>query len=264
MSVSDQIIVVTGAASGMGRLASQRYAKAGKTVVGLDLNLDGLKETAKGFDTMHVFSVDITQWKDVESLFARIENEIGPVERLVNCAGIMPLGTLSSQQVGLIDKIMQVNYGGTVNSNKAVLPFMEKRGRGEIINFASIAGWGPAISFGAYNAAKFAVVAWSEVLHHENTYTGIKVTCVCPPPVNTPLLRNAINVPKVLKSAPAVEPDFIIDAMEKAISNNSVFCFPGFKTKFAYFGRRMFPSLFWTMIVKIEGKDFGKYLNKQP
>lgn len=264
MSFSGEVVVVTGAASGMGRLASQRYAKAGKTVVGLDLNAEGLQETAQGFDNLKTFQVDITSWEDVNNVVNMIENEIGPIDRLVNCAGIMPLGTLSSQSVSLIDKIMQVNYNGTVNSNKAVLPHMEKRGKGEIINFASIAGWGPAISFGAYNAAKFAVVAWSEVLHHENTYSGIKVTCVCPPPVNTPLLRNAINVPKVLKSSPAVEPDFIIDAMEKAIAKNQLHCFPGFRTRLAYIARRLMPNFVWKMVVMIEGRDFPKHLSQQP
>lgn len=264
MTVSGDVVVVTGAASGMGRLASQRYAREGKTVVGLDMNAEGLEETAKGLENIKTFQVDITNWDEVNTVINRVESELGAIGRLVNCAGIMPLGTLSSQSVPLIDKIMQVNYNGTVNSNKAVLPHMEKRGWGEIINFASIAGWGPAISFGAYNAAKFAVVAWSEVLHHENTYSGIKVTCVCPPPVNTPLLRNAINVPKVLKSSPAVEPEFIIDAMEKAIARNQLHCFPGFRTRLAYIARRLMPNLMWKMVVMVEGKDFPKHLSQQP
>jgi short-subunit dehydrogenase len=263
MSFSGDVVVVTGAASGMGRLAAQRYAKAGKKVAGLDLNADGLKETADGLENLKTFQVDITSWDEVENVIEKVESEVGPIDRLVNCAGIMPLGILSSQSVPLIDKIMAVNYGGTVNSNKAVLPFMEERGKGEIINFASIAGWAPTISFGAYNAAKFAVVAWSEVLHHENKHTGIKVTCVCPPPVNTPLLNNAINVPKVLKSAPAYEPAFIIDNMEKAIAKNKMLCFPGFMNKISLFARRWMPGLVWKAVHVVEGKNFGKYLTQQ-
>jgi len=261
---SAQVVVVTGAASGMGRLASQRYAQAGYRVVALDLNDEGLSETAQGLSNIVPFAVDITNYKQLEKIIANVEADIGAIGRLVNCAGIMPLGTLSSQKVDLIDKIMAVNYNGTVNTNKAVLPYMEERGKGEIINFASIAAWSPTIAFGAYNAAKFAVAAFSEVLHHENLHTGIKVICVCPPPVNTPMLRNAINVPKTLKGAPAVEPSFIIDAMEVSIKKNELFCFPGRRTRLTYIARRFMPNLLWKLVHLLEGKDFSKFLSQQP
>ena len=263
MSLSGKIIVVTGAASGMGRLASQRYAKAGHRVVGLDLNEVGLKETSENFDSISTLLMDITDSKAVKKIIESIESEVGPIDRLVNCAGIMPLGTLNSQATDLIHKIMEVNYSGTVNINKAVLPFMVARGHGEIINFASIAAWAPTISFGAYNAAKAAVAIFSEVLHHENLHTGIKVCCVCPPPVNTPLLQNAINVPKILRGAPAVEPPFVLDAMEKSLAKGQVFCFPGFKTSLSFVARRFLPNLLWKVVHKVEGKDFSR-LESQP
>jgi len=263
MKISGKVIVVTGAASGMGKLASQRYAQAGNKVVGLDMNEVGLKETRESNENISTKLMDITDYSAVEKVIKEIESEVGPIDRLVNCAGIMPLGTLNSQNVNLIHKIMEVNYSGTVNINKAVLPFMLSRGKGEIVNFASIAGHGPSISFGAYNAAKAAVVIWSEVLHHENKHTGIDVVCVCPPPVNTPLLNNAINVPKVLKSSPVVEPEFILDAMEKSLEKRQLFCFPGVTTKIAYVARRWMPNVIWSAIHRVEGKDFSR-LETQP
>lgn len=263
MSNSGQVIVVTGAASGMGRLSAQRYAQAGNTVVGLDLNELGLKETAASNKNIATKVLDITDYEAVEKAVKAIEADFGAITRLINCAGIMPLGTLNSQAVGLIQKIMEVNYFGTVNINKAVLPFMLERGKGEIVNFASIAGWAPSISFGAYNAAKFAVVAFSEVLHHENKHTGIKVCCVCPPPVNTPLLNNAINRPKVLNMAPVAEPAYIIDCMEKTLAKGQLFCFPSTMNYISYVLRRWIPNLVWKSVHFIEGRDLSK-LSSQP
>jgi NAD(P)-dependent dehydrogenase (short-subunit alcohol dehydrogenase family) len=263
MSASGKVMVVTGAASGMGRLAAQRYAQQGNTIIGLDLNAQGLKETAEVSDNIHTHTVDITRYEDVESVINSVEKEHGPVERLVNCAGIMPLGTLHSQDVHLIQKIMDVNYSGTINTNKAVLSYMRERGRGEIVNFASIAGWAPTISFGAYNAAKFAVVAFTEVLYHENKNDGINVCCVCPPPVNTPLLRNAINRPKVLNMAPVAEPEYIIDHMEKTLAKGKLFCFPSFINYLSYIGRRWAPAFVWWAVHLLEGKDLAR-LSKQP
>jgi short-subunit dehydrogenase len=95
------------------------------------------------------------------------------------------------QDTETILRIMEIDYNGVVHVAKAVLPGMLERGRGDLINFASIAGWGPTMHFGAYNAAKFAVVAFSEVLHHENRDKGVRIIAVCPPPVATPLLEQA-------------------------------------------------------------------------
>ena len=81
---------------------------------------------------------------------------------------------------------MDINYSGVVNVAKAALPPMLERGEGDFISFASMAGWLPTLYMGAYDASKFAVVAFSEILYHENRNRGVRFACVCPPPVRTP------------------------------------------------------------------------------
>lgn len=258
-----ELYVITGAGSGMGKLATETAAREGKLVAAIDLNEAALKELESKYDSVHSFTLDITDYTSVEKTINQIVNSIGPITRVVNCAGIMPLGTLSSQDPDLIEKIMHVNYLGTVNVNKAALGHLQNQGFGEIVNFASIAGWSPTLAFGAYNAAKFAVVAFSEVLHHENRHLGLKVCCVCPPPVNTPLFRNAINRPKVLDIAPAVEPEFILNNIEKSLSKGEWLCLPGWKTKAAYLARRFAPSLVWRLTHLLEGKNLD-HLSLRP
>jgi short-subunit dehydrogenase len=153
-------------------------------------------------------------------------------------------------------RIMDVDYGGVVNVCKATLPGMLERGSGDLINFASIAGWSPSLHFGAYNAAKFAVVAFSEVLYHENRDRGVRFCIVCPPPVDTPLLDQAKSQPKVLKekSLAPIQPDEVLDAIERDLVRGRLFCFPNRQTHLAQVMRRFVPSLVWAGIHRIEGR----------
>ncbi|MCG8673404.1 MAG: SDR family NAD(P)-dependent oxidoreductase [Pseudomonadales bacterium] len=257
MSQLNSVVLITGAASGMGKLALERAALQGETVVGFDLNEQGLKTLESRFNNVTTFKVDITDYKAVSDAVDYVRKSLGPIKRVLNCAGIMPLGSLRSQQADDITKIMSVNYIGTVNINKAVLPSMTQQRSGEIVNFASIAGWAPMLAFGAYNAAKSAVINFTEVLHHENKRNGIKVCCACPPAVNTPLFKNANIRPKYLDVSPAVEPEFVLDSIEESLAKGQWLCIPGWKTKLSYYMRRFTPELLWSLNHFIEGKDLG-------
>jgi short-subunit dehydrogenase len=152
-----------------------------------------------------------------------------------------------------IHRIMDVNYGGLVNVTMAVLPGMLERGRGDMIQFASLAGWIPTLHFGAYNASKFAVVAFSEVLFHEIRGRGVRLACVCPPPVATPLLDQAKSKPKLLDEGPPIEPAVVLDAIETSLDKGRLWVYPGRGSTAAWRVRRWLPGLLWRRIHKIEG-----------
>ena len=105
-------------------------------------------------------------------------------------------------------------------------------------------------------AMKDAVVAYTEVLHHENRGRGVRMTCVCPPPVATPLLKQAEeNVwPKIFDEAPAIEPQAVLDAIETSLEKGSLWVFPGRGTKLAWRMRRWLPGLMWRRVHQIEGR----------
>jgi short-subunit dehydrogenase len=165
----------------------------------------------------------------------------------------MPTGLLLDQGTELINKVMRIDYEGTVNVTMATLPKMIARGKGDLINFASIAGWIPTPHFGAYNAAKFAVVAFSEVLYHENRGKGVRFACVCPPPVATPLLEQATSKPKSLDTFEPIEPDHVLDEIERHLESGELFVFPNSETRRAVRMRRWFPNLIWSRVHKLEG-----------
>jgi len=254
MSFSGRGVFITGGGSGMGRLAAQRMADAGAKVAAVDVNEEGLAETAQGRAGIHTWRLDVTDNGAVLATVKQVEDRLGPIDRVYNAAAIMPTGLLMEQDTETIVRIMEIDYNGVVHVAKAILPGMLERGRGDLINFASIAGWGPTMHFGAYNAAKFAVVAFSEVLYHENRGRGVRIIAVCPPPVATPLLDQATSRPKVLEQAgKPIGPGQVLDAIERDLAKGKPFCFPTAQTKLAQVLRRFVPGLMWSWVHRVEG-----------
>ncbi len=253
MSFQGQVVFVTGGGSGMGRLAAQRMAEAGARVAAVDVDEAGLAETARGHESIETWRLDVTDGQAVLDTVKTVEDRLGPIDRVYNAAAIMPTGLLMEQDTETILRIMEVDYNGVVHVAKAILPGMLERGRGDLINFASIAGWGPTMHFGAYNAAKFAVVAFSEVLYHENLGKGVRIIAVCPPPVDTPLLAQATSKPKVLEMGKPITPAAVLDAVERDLDKGKPFCFPNTQTKIAQVMRRWMPGLVWSWVHRVEG-----------
>ena len=238
----------------MGRLAARRMADAGAKVAAVDVNEAGLAETAEGREGVHTWRLDVTDNQAVLATVKEVEDRLGPIDRVYNAAAIMPTGLLMEQDTETITRIMDVDYNGVVHVAKAILPGMLVRGRGDLINFASIAGWGPSLHFGAYNAAKFAVVAFSEVLYHENRGRGVRIIAVCPPPVATPLLDQATSKPRMLEIGKPIPPGRVLDAIERDLAKGKPFCFPTAQTKLAQVMRRFAPGLVWWMVHRVEGQ----------
>jgi NAD(P)-dependent dehydrogenase (short-subunit alcohol dehydrogenase family) len=254
MDASNKVCFVAGAASGMGRLAAQRWAHAGGIVAAADVNEEGLRETAAGRNSIRTWHLDVTNRQEVETVIKTVESELGPIERVYSCAAIMPTAPLLDQDPDEIHSVMNINYGGIVNVSLATLPRLLERGRGALINFASIAGWVPTMHFGAYNASKFASVAFTEVLYHENRGKGVHISCVCPSQVDTPLLVQATSKPKILKKGPPpMNPAVVLDAIERAVDRGKFWVFPGAHTQVGWWLRRLFPSLMWKIDHDAEG-----------
>ena len=253
--MKEESIFITGAGSGMGQMAARLFAEQGYSVAALDVNEKGLLETAENHQNIRTFNTDVTNYDAVASVVDETEAKLGPIKRVYNAAAIMPLGKVVDQDVEIFHRVMDINYKGVVNVSKAVMPRLLERNEGELVNFASLAGWMPILYMAAYNASKFAVVAFTEVLAHEHTDSNVKVLCVCPPPVKTPLLNQARDTvwPKVFDQTDAIEPQDVLAAIERAIARDELFVFPGKKTRMAQRMRRWFPNLIWKNVHQTEG-----------
>ena len=239
----------------MGRLAARNLADAGYRVAAVDVNEQGLLETAEASQDIRTWNLDVTDAAAVKQAVDEVEGELGPITRVYNAAAIMPLGRVLDQDLEVFQRVMDINYNGVVNVSKTVLPRMLERGEGDLINFASLAGWVPILYMAAYNASKFAVVAFSEILYHENRDRGVRFACVCPPPVKTPLLDQARDTvwPKVFDQGPAIEPQEVLDAIDRALAADEFWVWPGKGTRMAQRLRRFLPGLLWKNVHKTEG-----------
>lgn len=255
MAFKGKVAFITGAGSGMGQLAARSLAAGGASVAALDVNTSGLDDTAMGFDNILTIHADVTAHSEIEKAVTQVEEMLGPIDRVYNAAAIFPTGRLLDQDTSTIQRIMEINYGGIVNVTKLILPGMLERGSGDFINFASMAGWLPILYLGAYNASKFAVVAFTEVLYHENRNRGVRFACVCPPPVNTPLLKQAEETvwPKIFDDIDIIDPQVVLDSIENALEKDQLWAFPGRGTKAGWRMRRWLPEFMWRQIHKTEG-----------
>lgn len=250
MSFRGRVALVTGAASGMGQLSAWRLAAEGVSVAVLDVDEAGLARTTRHAPMITPFVGDVGDADVVGQIVKEVEATIGPIDRLVNAAAIAPTGPLLDQPVEQILRAMTINYGGLVTATLATLPLMIERGRGDVVQFGSLAGWLPSPYFGAYSATKAAVVSFSETLAHECRGTGIRFVCVCPPLVDTPMADGiaATNAPKGFDQVARIRPEQVLDDIEDALDAGRLFTFPGRGTASLWRARRLAPALMWKLI----------------
>ena len=182
-----QNIVVTGAASGLGRAICVRLVQLGARVNGLDLNEPALLEMQTTFgQSFSSVTCDISDREQVAAVFKRL----GAVDVLVNCAGITGRTNVKSQDTDPADveRVFQVNFFGSYLTSKAVLPAMITRGYGRVLHIASIAGKEGNAGMLAYSASKAAVIGMAKVQGKEVAGTGVTVNALSPAVIQTPMV----------------------------------------------------------------------------
>jgi NAD(P)-dependent dehydrogenase (short-subunit alcohol dehydrogenase family) len=185
-----RVAVVTGGASGIGLATVRRLAAEGARVVIGDLDPAAGKAAADEVGGLFV-ATDVTDQPAVENLFKQAYDTYGSVDIAFNNAGISPPDDASILDTGLEAwrKVQEVNLTSVYLCCKAAIPYMQRQGKGSIINTASfVAVMGAATSQISYSASKGGVLAMSRELGVEFARQGIRVNALCPGPVNTPLL----------------------------------------------------------------------------
>ena len=184
MSSARRIAIVTGASSGIGRAAARALARRGYDLALASRRAEPLEAIAAECRADGVRAVaiptDVSRRKECERLIERAERELGPVDVLVNNAGFAIFDDIERARPDELQSMMETNYFGTVWCTQAVLPAMLSRGRGTIVNIASIAGIMGYAGMGGYCASKFAIIGFSEALRDEVLGRGVRVALVCP------------------------------------------------------------------------------------
>ncbi|HEY1358930.1 MAG TPA: SDR family oxidoreductase [Thermoleophilaceae bacterium] len=186
MRLEGRTALVTGGASGIGAATCRRLAAEGAKVAVTDLNLEGASEIAGEVDG-EAYELDV---RSTESIGKAVE-QVGEVDVLVNNAGYDEFGFFTQTDEALWDRVLAVNLRGVLAVTHAVLPGMQERRRGRIVNVASEAGRVGSHGSGAYSAAKGGVIGFTKAIARESARYGITCNAVAPGPIETPLLMAA-------------------------------------------------------------------------
>jgi NADP-dependent 3-hydroxy acid dehydrogenase YdfG len=198
--IAGKVIVITGAASGFGRLVSTKVAALGAKVVGGDLDAAGLAATAAAIEaaggSMASRTTDVTRYADLQALAAVALERFGRIDVMVNNAGTMPLAFFAdhARATAAWERCIDVNIKGVLYGMLAVHDTMLAQGRGHIVNISSIYGNFPVVGAGVYGASKAAVNVLSESMRMESQ-GRIKVTIVKPTGVPATNLSGGIVNP---------------------------------------------------------------------
>ena len=202
------VVVITGGGRGIGRATGAAFAELGATVCLGDLDTSVAKEAAAELGA-NGYPLDVTVRDSFKSFVDKVTDEFGRIDVLVNNAGVMPLGGFLEEPDAVGRTTMDVNVWGLIHGMRLVLPRMIARGRGHVVNVASMAGKIPLPGMAIYNASKFAAVGLSAAVRREWASSGVSVSTVLPSAVRTAL---ASGVP-LGGALPTVDPEDVARAI---------------------------------------------------
>ncbi len=197
-TLDDQVVVITGAASGIGRALAVNCARRGSRLALSDVDDAGLAETvdlaeAAGAREVHSSHLDVADRAAFAAYAATVAQHFGRVNVVVNNAGVALSGDLNDLEYDDMDWITGINFWGVVHGTKEFLPHLIDSGDGHVVNLSSLFGLVAMPGQSMYNAAKFAVRGMTEALREEMLIAGhpVGVTCVHPGGIKTAIARNA-------------------------------------------------------------------------
>lgn len=223
MELKDKIIVVTGAASGIGRAMALRFAEEGaRKVVCADLNLAGAEETAAKIDGLAI-AVNVGVEAEIAALISKVEDEVGPIDLFCSNAGILMAG---GPEVPNEDwqRIWDINVMAHVWAARHLVPLMAERGGGYLLNTASAAGLLNQVGSAPYGVTKHAAVGLAEWLALTYGDQGIKVSVLCPQAVRSEMTRG--HEDGVASLDGMLEPEPVAEACVETIRNETFLVLP--------------------------------------
>jgi NAD(P)-dependent dehydrogenase (short-subunit alcohol dehydrogenase family) len=196
MRFQDKVVVVTGAGSGIGRATALAFGSEGAKVMATDLNATSAQAVADQIrgagGQAEALQADVSVAADVERMVTTTVERLGRLDVLMNNAGIffqVPLAQVPEDQW---DRLISINLKGVYLGCKYAVPQMIRQGKGAIVNTASIAGLRGFAGYGTYGASKGGVVQLTKAFALEVARVGIRVNCVCPGIIETPMMDQGV------------------------------------------------------------------------
>jgi short-subunit dehydrogenase len=248
MEFVNQVVLITGASNGIGRQLAGDFAARGAIVVGCGRSIPRLRETLmevrRTSPRSAMIGCDVGDAEQVRGMTAKVLADYGKIDILINNAGVGMRKPFVETPLKTIEEIVRTNFLGAVYCTHEVLPPMIAQGNGHIVNISSGAGKIGTLNMAAYCGSKFAMNGWSESLYHELKPLGIKVSVICPGPVQTEFNRDFRDTEPKSPAKLIVTPAEVCREVLKAIEKNRFEVItPRWLTLMCAFKRHM-PNLF--------------------
>uniref|UniRef100_A0A8C8YX02 Short chain dehydrogenase/reductase family 16C member 5 n=1 Tax=Prolemur simus TaxID=1328070 RepID=A0A8C8YX02_PROSS len=237
-SVVGEVVLITGAGRGLGRLLALRFARLGSVLVLWDVNKEGNEETSKmaweaGATRVHAYTCDCSQREEVYRVADQVKKEVGDISILINNAGIVTGKKFLDCPDELMEKSFDVNFKAHLWTYKAFLPAMIANDHGHLVCISSSAGLVGVNGLADYCASKFAAFGFAESVFIETfaqKQKGIKTTIVCPFFINTGMFEGCTTgCPSLL---PILDPEYVVRKIVDAILQEQLYLYI---PKFLYF-----------------------------
>lgn len=213
--IEGRVVAITGAARGIGLATAKALHRRGAKVAIGDIDGDAVVRAAAEIGPdVEAVPLDITDEQSFVDFLAETQKRFGPLDILVNNAGIMPIGPFLEESSALAKRVLDINVGGPMTGMRAALPDMIARGRGHIVNVASMAGTAPVPGGLSYGASKAAVISMTETARVEFARTGVQFTCILPSFTNTELIAGTSGT----KFVRNLEPEEVAEGIVAAIA----------------------------------------------
>lgn len=203
---SGKVAVITGAASGIGAATARRFAQEGATLVLSDLNEALGGALAKELHAAAFVSVDVADPQQVAALMQTAAERCGTIHIVFNNAGVGSYGKAPDLDLETWKRVIDIDLSGVFYGCKFAIPHLRRAGGGAIVNTASISGLFGDYGLVAYNAAKGGVVNLTRTVAIDHARENIRVNCVCPGPIETPMLTPVLAMPSALEEYCKVVP----------------------------------------------------------
>ena len=215
-----QTALITGASSGIGEALAQRFARAGFDLVLVARSADRLRARAEALASAHGIRAwpvpaDLTQPGAAQKLAAAMRRARRPIDVLVNNAGVLAHGNFVDMPARRHRELIELNVAGLTDMLAQFVPAMVARGRGRVLNLASIAAFQPVPSLATYAATKAYVLSLTESLSEELQDSGVTVTALCPGITATPMLSRARRASRELDELPGIVVGSVADVADE-------------------------------------------------
>src|ERR1700690_1880524 len=256
-SFQGRLVLITGGSSGLGLALANLLAAQGANVWLIARRKCVLENAYKGLPAASgqrhgKIAADVSDWDQVQTAVASVIREAGVPDLLINCAGYAHPGYVQEIPIDVFREMMDVDYFGTINMVKALLPHMLERGDGYIVNISSAAGFLAPFGYSAYSPAKYAVRGFSDVLRLELKPLGVRVSVAFPPDMDTPGMVTE-NKTKPYETTEAFSTSLVsAESVAKDVLNGvrrgKYIILPGWETKMYYYlmfvvGNAIYPIL---------------------